>query len=84
MPCYIKDPKRDHNFDNHPYDSIALMEIRGHDIGNYRGPGAESQDDKLIHGRTMSTMVTTAATADHDLNHNWELPQMRGPNIDPK
>ena len=22
MPCYNRDPKRDHNFDNHPYDHI--------------------------------------------------------------
>ena len=33
VPCYTKDPKRDHNFDNHPFS------FRGHLIrGGFQGP----------------------------------------------
>ena len=28
MPYYIKDPKRDHTFDNHPYTSNIALQVR--------------------------------------------------------
>ena len=39
MPYYAKDPKRDHNFDNHPYyESVSVSTSisikRDHNFGN--------------------------------------------------
>ena len=33
MPCYIKHPKRDHNFDNHPYGDSSDLLSRAYSTG---------------------------------------------------
>ena len=35
VPYYNKDPKRDHNFDNHPYDFAGRFNVNpaSHDFG---------------------------------------------------
>ena len=55
MPHYNRDPKRDHNFDNHPLGDpitqlIALKVIRDHTLLSVAGFGTTGRVESLFSG----------------------------------
>ena len=52
MPYYNRDPKRDHNFDNHPYrdsgkENGSYYNIIGYITGFYKGRQTIDKDDVM-------------------------------------
>ena len=42
MPNYNRDPKRDHNFDNHPHGCFSGLGVRDQDLRLCRGVVSDS------------------------------------------
>ena len=60
MPYYNRDPKRDYNFDNHPYRLQPYKKYKGIILATIQAPAVQHSSDSYSHGPVVEAVEALA------------------------